>query len=56
MASTVLQGLSWKELAVKVGELFASEDVNVEEVKDVMSSYRSDQQDWGHLATFDAHR
>ena len=51
-----VQALSWEKLVERIRELFASEAMDVEEVKGVMSSYQSDEQDWCKLATFDANR
>ena len=48
--------LSWEQLKARIRELFSSEDVNVDEVKEAMAAYHSDQRDWGTIATFDPHR
>ena len=51
-----VQALSWEKLVERIRELFASEAMNEEEVKGVMSSYQSDKQDWCKLVTFDPNR
>ncbi|XP_077418454.1 cysteine dioxygenase type 1 [Vanacampus margaritifer] len=47
---------SLQELIQKLHEIFKEDRVNVEEVKELMESYRSNPQDWKQFAIFDAHR
>lgn len=48
--------LSWEQLKARIRELFSSENVNVDEVKEAMAAYHSDSKDWEKIATFDPHR
>jgi Cysteine dioxygenase type I. len=43
-------------LIEKLHELFASDEVNVEEVQHAMESYQSNYQEWKKYANYDAHR
>lgn len=56
MASTAVPAVSWQELVVRVREVFSSENVVVEEVKELMATYTSDPRDWEEFAKFDPHR
>ncbi|XP_077377517.1 cysteine dioxygenase type 1 [Festucalex cinctus] len=47
---------SMEELIQKLHEIFKEDRVNVEEVKELMESYRSNPQDWKQFAIFDTHR
>ena len=51
-----LSSLSWQQLVARIRELFSSEDIDIDEVKEVMAAYHTDQKDWSTIATFDAHR
>lgn len=54
MAETVT-GISWEELKTAIGESFAGEMVDVDEVKQLMSSYQSKRSDWAQYEHFDKH-
>ena len=43
-------------LIEKLHELFAGDEVNVEEVQHVMESYNSNYAEWKKYANFDPHR
>jgi cysteine dioxygenase len=45
-----------KDLVVKLREIFESDDINVEEVKILIESYKSNPADWEKFAQFDPHR
>ncbi len=51
-----MAGVSWEELMAGIDSAFSSERVDIDEVKRLMASYRSDQDDWGRFAIFDPHR
>lgn len=56
ISSTKVTTLSWQQLVARIRELFSIENVDVDEVKEAMAAYHTDQKDWGSIATFDAHR
>ena len=47
--------VSWDELKASIRHIFSSENVDVDEVKKLMSSYYSDKSDWGDYEKFDDH-
>lgn len=47
---------SLNELIQKLHEVFHEDRVNVEEVQELMESYKSNPQDWKTFAIFDAHK
>lgn len=54
MAGT--DSVSWGELLGGIQEAFSSDSVDVDEVKRLLSSYRSRREDWQPFAKFDTHR
>ena len=44
---------SWEQLIDRLSEIFESDSVNVDEVKEVLSSYRTNKEDWKKYAIFD---
>jgi len=46
------EGLGWEELIEKLLEMFSGDDANVEEVMDVLSSYKTKKSDWKKYAKF----
>ena len=55
-STTTEESLTWQQLVARIKELFSSEDVDTDEVKEAMAAYHTDQRDWEAIATFDAHR
>ena len=47
---------SWKELLATLTELFAHDDIDVDQVRGVMKGYKSNPCDWEQFALFDPHR
>jgi hypothetical protein len=45
--------LTFDQLRVRLHELFSQDAVNVEEVQNLMNSYRSDPREWKTYAKFD---
>ncbi|XP_019743305.1 cysteine dioxygenase type 1 [Hippocampus comes] len=45
-----------QELIQKLHEIFKDDRVNVEEVQELMESYKSNRKDWEKYAIFDAHK
>ncbi|XP_051923464.1 cysteine dioxygenase type 1 [Hippocampus zosterae] len=45
-----------QELIQKLREIFKDDNVNVEEVQELMESYKSNPKDWQKYAIFDAHK
>ena len=56
MASTAVPVVSWQELVERVRKVFSSDNVVVEEVKELMAAYTSDPRDWEEFTKFDPHR
>ena len=56
MANISETSLSWQQLVARIRELFSSDDIDIDEVKEAMAAYHTDQKDWSTIATFDAHR
>nr|ACO11707.1 Cysteine dioxygenase type 1 [Caligus rogercresseyi] len=50
------EGLTWDALIELLLEKFESDRVNVEEVKDILSSYKSAKQDWKKFAKYDKYK
>uniref|UniRef100_A0AC35U5F6 Cysteine dioxygenase n=1 Tax=Rhabditophanes sp. KR3021 TaxID=114890 RepID=A0AC35U5F6_9BILA len=44
------------EVCLKLREVFSDHEVNTEEVKDILSSYKSNNNDWKQYAKFDPHK
>ncbi len=51
-----MASLTWDKLKSGIEAAFSSDRVDVDEVQRLMSSYHSDQEDWGSFARFDPHR
>lgn len=47
--------LSWEELKSGINNAFSSDRVDVDEVKQLMSTYVSDRSDWEQYEHFDKH-
>lgn len=47
--------LSWGELKSGINNAFSSDRVDVDEIKQLMSSYVSDRSDWEQYEHFDKH-
>lgn len=59
MATTLCDGypsVSWEELKAGIGKAFDSDRVDVEQVKQLMSSYASTKSDWEEYEHFDKHK
>jgi len=48
--------VSWEELLSGIREAFSSQNVDIDGVKQLMSSYHSRREDWQQYAKFDTHR
>ena len=48
--------VSWEELLSGIRKAFSSERVDIDGVKELMSSYHSRREDWQEYALFDAHK
>lgn len=48
--------VSWTELVANLRLIFDEDQVNVDEVKDLLSRYTSNPSDWESYAKFDPHR
>lgn len=51
-----MAAVSWEGLKSGIEAAFSTDRVDVDEVKRLLTSYRSDQEDWGQFANFDPHR
>ncbi len=49
-------GISWEDLKAGINEAFSSDRVDVEQVKQLMSSYSSKRSDWETYEHFDKHK
>ena len=47
---------TWNELLSTLTELFAHDDIDVDQVRRVMGGYKSNRCDWEKYALFDPHR
>lgn len=47
--------VSWEELKARIGHAFSTNSVDVDEVKQLMSSYYSNRSDWVDYEKFDDH-
>ena len=54
--TTSSSGLAWDALKTAIHEAFSSEKVNIDEVKQLMSTYVSRRSDWAEYENFDKHR
>ncbi|XP_058793690.1 cysteine dioxygenase type 1 [Phymastichus coffea] len=50
------KSIAFGELVEKLREAFATNDVDIDHVQDLMASYRSNPQEWRKYAKFDRHR
>ena len=50
------QGITWEELIERLLELFAQDEVNIEEVEELLASYKSNPADWKKFAKFDKYK
>ena len=48
--------VSWEELIAGIREAFSTDRVDVDAVKLLMDSYKSDKSDWERFANFDPHK
>lgn len=48
--------LTWDELIARLVEIFEQDTVNIEEVEEVMASYKSNRQDWKKFAKHDKYK
>lgn len=48
--------LSLNDVISKLHEIFESDNVNVDDVKDVLGAYKSKPRDWAQYAKFDSHK
>ena len=48
--------VGWPELLTGIRKAFSHNEVDVDGVKDLLSSYRSSREDWALYAKFDTHR
>lgn len=48
--------ITFTELIDRLHEVFASDKVDVDYVKELMTSYKSDRSDWKDFAQFDQYR
>jgi cysteine dioxygenase len=48
--------ITWDYMIDRLLRIFDSDSVNVEEVEEVLSSYKSDPNDWHKYAKFDKYR
>eukprot|EP00095_Tigriopus_kingsejongensis_P012225 maker-scaffold528_size145933-snap-gene-0.31 protein:Tk12225 transcript:maker-scaffold528_size145933-snap-gene-0.31-mRNA-1 annotation:"cysteine dioxygenase type 1" len=51
-----VQSRNWDELLQALLDMFESDTVNVEEVEEVLASYKSDKQDWKKFAKHDKYK
>lgn len=50
-----VSSVSWEELLSGIREAFSSQRVDIDGVKQLMSSYHSRREDWQQFAKFDPH-
>ena len=55
-SSSQLQITSLDEMIAEIKKIFEADDVDIDYVKYVMSSYKSNPKDWKKFAIFDQHR
>ena len=53
MSKKPVAGITWDELINKLLEIFGSDKVNIEEVEELLASYKSNPRDWRKYAKFD---
>ena len=56
MADSDLNKVSWDQLISGLRDAFGHDCVNIDEVKQLMTSYESDPSDWKLYSKFDPHR
>ena len=56
MADSDLNKVSWDQLISGLKDAFCHDCVNIDEVKQLMTSYESDPSDWKLYSKFDPHR
>ena len=47
---------TWEEMIEKLLEIFESDEVNIEEVEELLGSYKSNPADWRKYAKFDKYK
>ena len=50
------KSLTWEEMIERLHEVFDSEVVNIEEVENILASYKSRSIDWKKYAKFDKYK
>eukprot|EP00048_Salpingoeca_helianthica_P023298 m.23503 g.23503 ORF g.23503 m.23503 type:complete len:64 (+) comp8514_c0_seq2:69-260(+) len=50
------KGRSFEEMIGALHEAFAADAIEIENIEDILNSYRSDKADWAKFAHLDAHR
>jgi cysteine dioxygenase len=48
--------ITWEYMIERLLQLFDGESVNIEEVEDLLASYKSDPKDWHKFAKFDKYK
>ena len=51
-----VENVSWEELLSGIRDIFSTDNVDIDEVKQLMSSYRARPEDWQQYAKEDPHR
>jgi cysteine dioxygenase len=53
--TSLCSGVTWTQLQSEIRKIFAEDSINIDDVKRLLKSYTSNQEDWNQHVKFDVH-